>query len=142
MGLWPRSHADSDKVFLSFFLFLFLSPTLTQHRFPARTTPFTLGLEPGNICPRDICALIESPISSHSLRENDWLTVHSLCFPLYCSFVANLLQIAREDNREPTNATRKKLEWDTVPVYLRKLNELIGKNHSSRRNSLYNFSYQ
>lgn len=57
----------SFYLFLSASLFLFLSPVLFGRLSPLAASqghPNPHGPEPGNICPRDICVLIESPISS------------------------------------------------------------------------------
>lgn len=62
----PRHFPPILSMSLSFYLLLCLSSFVRQaiptRGIPGHPNPY--GPEPGNICPRDICVLIESPISS------------------------------------------------------------------------------
>lgn len=64
---YPRHFPPILSMSLSFYLFLSVSLVLFGRLSPLAASqghPNPHGPEPGNICPRDICVLIESPISS------------------------------------------------------------------------------
>jgi len=80
----PRHFPPILSMSLSFCLFLSVSLVLFGRLSPLAASqghPNLHGPEPGNICPRDICVLIESPISS--LIERTIGRFSLFLFPLF-----------------------------------------------------------